>query len=74
MKVRLAALSIVFALAANECFAAGFQQITVPDPADRPLTVGIWYPAMGGRRGPECSVCFEYGDYPHIARDSAGLP
>jgi len=33
-------------LAVHESVASGFQHITVPDPADRPLSVGIWYPSQ----------------------------
>jgi predicted dienelactone hydrolase len=32
-------------LVAGQAGAAGFQNATVPDPADQPLAVGIWYPS-----------------------------
>src|ERR1700690_2143307 len=32
-------------LVAGEAGAVGFQSATVPDPADKPLAIGIWYPS-----------------------------
>jgi predicted dienelactone hydrolase len=37
-----AVMSIMFAVPAG---AVGFETVTVPDPGDRPLEVGIWYPS-----------------------------
>jgi len=41
-------------LVAGNALAAGFQFQTVPDPGDRPLSVGIWYPSpdLASPQGP----------------------
>ncbi len=38
-------LLLILLLAAVPAGAVGFQQAEVPDPADRPIEVGIWYPS-----------------------------
>ena len=38
-------LLLILLLAALPAGAVGFQQAEVPDPADRPIEVGIWYPS-----------------------------
>ena len=44
----LAALFVgALMLAAGGAGAVGFQSGTVPDPADKPLAIGIWYPSNG---------------------------
>jgi predicted dienelactone hydrolase len=44
MKMAMMAItSLVIATA--PAMAAGFQRVTVPDPGDQPLEVGIWYPS-----------------------------
>jgi predicted dienelactone hydrolase len=45
MRIIVALLVGVFVLAAGQAGAAGFQSATVPDPADKPLAIGIWYPS-----------------------------
>jgi predicted dienelactone hydrolase len=45
-KTYLASLAVVFGLLANEALAAGFQGLTIPDSADKPLAAGIWYPSQ----------------------------
>ena len=35
----------MFVLVAGKAGAVGFQDATVPDPADKPLAIGIWYPS-----------------------------
>jgi predicted dienelactone hydrolase len=35
----------VFVMAATSALSAGFERVTVPDPGDAPLAVGIWYPS-----------------------------
>jgi predicted dienelactone hydrolase len=43
--LHLLVLGIMFALIVKDARAAGFQHIMVPDPVDKPLSVGIWYPS-----------------------------
>lgn len=43
--IRLALLLLGLLLAAGPVRAVGFQQMAVPDPADRSIEVGIWYPS-----------------------------
>jgi predicted dienelactone hydrolase len=45
MRFLIAALSAVLVLAAGPAAAVGFQWATAPDPSDRPLAIGIWYPS-----------------------------
>ncbi|WP_395674827.1 alpha/beta hydrolase family protein [Inquilinus sp.] len=45
MRFLVAALSAVLVLAAAPAGAVGFQWATAPDPDDRPLDIGIWYPS-----------------------------
>src|SRR3984893_17323619 len=62
MKMAMMAItSLVIATA--PAMAAGFQRVTVPDPGDQPLEVGIWYPSdapassqpLGSFRQTDCS-------------------
>ncbi len=39
------ALLVALVLVAGPAGAVGFQSATVPDPADKPLAIGIWYPS-----------------------------
>lgn len=45
MRFVLVALSAMLLLAAGPAGAVGFQWATAPDPDDRPLAIGIWYPS-----------------------------
>jgi len=45
MKSVISLLAGTLVLAATSAMAAGFQKVSVPDPADRPLDVGVWYPS-----------------------------
>jgi predicted dienelactone hydrolase len=45
MKILAMTLSAVLLLAAGPAGAVGFQSATAPDPSDRPLAIGIWYPS-----------------------------
>jgi predicted dienelactone hydrolase len=45
MKLLAMMLAGVLMVAAGQAGAVGFQSATVPDPADRPLEIGIWYPS-----------------------------
>ena len=45
MRILVTLLVGVFMLAAGKAGAVGFQSATVPDPADKPLEIGIWYPS-----------------------------
>src|SRR6202021_3272277 len=45
--MKLAAYFIAMTLVVTQATGenVGFQQVTIPDPAGKPLAVGIWYPA-----------------------------
>ncbi|WP_342238387.1 alpha/beta hydrolase family protein [Inquilinus sp. OTU3971] len=45
MRVLALVLTGVLLLAAGPAGAVGFQSATAPDPDDRPLAIGIWYPS-----------------------------
>lgn len=45
MRILAMAVSAVLLLAAGPAGAVGFQWATAPDPDDRPLAIGIWYPS-----------------------------
>lgn len=45
MRILATMLSAVLLLAAGQAGAVGFQSATAPDPDDRPLAIGIWYPS-----------------------------
>ncbi|HEY9345426.1 MAG TPA: prolyl oligopeptidase family serine peptidase [Inquilinus sp.] len=45
MRFVLVALSAMLLFAAGPAGAVGFQWATAPDPDDRPLAIGIWYPS-----------------------------
>jgi predicted dienelactone hydrolase len=45
MKVLALVLAGALLLAAGQAGAVGFQSATAPDPDDRPLAIGIWYPS-----------------------------
>ncbi|MGF6226716.1 putative dienelactone hydrolase [Inquilinus ginsengisoli] len=45
MRILATMLAAVLLLAAGQARAVGFQSATAPDPADRPLAIGIWYPS-----------------------------
>jgi len=51
VKILAMALSAVLLLAAGRAGAAGFRSATAPDPADRPLAIGIWYPSDAAAPG-----------------------
>ncbi|WP_225773586.1 hypothetical protein [Inquilinus sp. Marseille-Q2685] len=45
MRILASMLAAVLLLAAGPAGAVGFQRATAPDPDDRPLAIGIWYPS-----------------------------
>ncbi|WP_441695161.1 alpha/beta hydrolase family protein [Inquilinus sp. YAF38] len=45
MRILATMLSAALLLAAGQAGAVGFQSATAPDPSDRPLAIGIWYPS-----------------------------
>lgn len=45
MRLCIASLALVFIAIAPSHTSVGFQQVSVPDPQGKPLTVGIWYPS-----------------------------
>jgi predicted dienelactone hydrolase len=45
MKVAVVCFAITLLLAQAPVGTVGFQQVTMPDPAGKPLAVGIWYPS-----------------------------
>jgi len=45
MRFVIVALSTMLLFAAGPAEAVGFQWATAPDPTDRPLAIGIWYPS-----------------------------
>ena len=47
LQVRYLSASLLIFLSASCSASVGYQQITVPDPAGRPLLVSVWYPSRG---------------------------
>lgn len=47
MKLAACCIAMTILIAQGIPGTAGFQQVAVPDPSGKPLTVGIWYPSNG---------------------------